>query len=114
MKSMVAQAGRQLRQRLLRAEVARGCSVFGGNPVWEGDLDPAVGARGGVLLVDGGQSLSREAASNADQRRPEASMDERHLSVDQPGGDDLVRCENLTTAKISCPASCPHQLPRIG
>jgi hypothetical protein len=85
------------------------------DPFGKGDLGGSVGARGSVFLVDGSQAFLGKAVRDTNESWPEAAVDERDLSVDQPRCDTSGELRTrLSTAKISWPDACPHQLPRMG
>ena len=48
-------------------------------------------ARSRVLLMESGQALDWKPVGEADQGRPQTSVDERHLPVHQPRTDDVRR-----------------------
>jgi hypothetical protein len=55
------------------------------------DFSHSMGTAGGVLFVEGREVAWRNPISKHDEGGPQASVNERHLSVHQPCSDHVVR-----------------------
>jgi hypothetical protein len=60
-------------------------------PLWEWHFATCVATRWCVLLSDFGQLLRRETAREPNQRRPEPTMNQGDLAIDEPTHKDLLR-----------------------
>jgi hypothetical protein len=65
-----AEAGGELCERVVDSEETGGGHVFDRDPFGERNLGRSVGARSGVLLVDGGQAFRWKAISDTNESRP--------------------------------------------
>jgi hypothetical protein len=111
----LAEAGRKARERFVDGEQRRGGEVFGGDPLREGNLDrPWAPDR-----VCTSSTAARRSRGNRSATRTRAGQTRRWSKVIFPStrrvattsGESRTR---VSTAKISWPDGCPHQLPRIG
>ncbi len=80
---------RELADGLVLRELLGGARHVHRYPLRKRLLARAVGTRWRVLLVDGGQALGGESIGHAHHSRPQTSVDEGHLALDQPRADHV-------------------------
>jgi hypothetical protein len=111
--SSSAEAGRKAPERFVDGEQRRGGEVFGGDPLKEGTSI----VRRAPDRVCSSSTAARRSSGNRSATRTRAGQTRRWSKVIFPGASRRRRGESRTrvsTAKISWPDGCPHQLPRIG
>ena len=78
-----------MRERVVDGEKTGGGHIFDRDPFRERNLGRSVGARRGVLFIDGGQAVAGKAIRDTNEGGLQPAVDESDLSVDQACGDHV-------------------------